>query len=65
MIKGIHFFVLLDDEDGELVIVEEESENDYEIANPKNKRLQTLEHKAEVITDSSATIDKFLSSIRR
>ena len=58
--------VLLDDEEGELVIVEEESENDFEIPNPKNKYLQTPEYnEAKVNTDSSATIDKFLSSIRR
>ena len=57
--------VLLDDEEGELVIVEEESESDFKIANPKNKHSQTPAHEAKVNTDSSATIDKFLSSIRR
>ena len=57
--------VLLDDGEGELVIVEEESESDFAIANPKNKHLQTPEHEAKVNSDSSATIDNFLTSIRR
>ena len=64
-IKGIYLLVLLDDGEGELVIVEEESESDFGIANPKNKHLQTPEHEAKVNSDSSATIDNFLTSIRR